>query len=113
MAKVRRPTVFSEEEPSSQGLARLVLLKLVKCREPSSKMAKLLMSLIPLDFLILRLALSLSARKLSNVLVWPRMGSMQSLLGKIFFDYMIVVFTGGDELEDNDETLEDYLGHKF
>ncbi|GAY61848.1 hypothetical protein CUMW_213210 [Citrus unshiu] len=79
MAKVRRPTVFSEEEPSSQGLARLVLLKLVKCREPSSKMAKLLMSLIPLDFLILRLALSLSARKLSNVLVWPRMGSMQSL----------------------------------
>ena len=23
---------------------------------------------------------------------------------------MIVVFTGGNELEDNDETLEDYLG---
>jgi hypothetical protein len=23
---------------------------------------------------------------------------------------MIVVFTGGDELEDDDETLEDYLG---
>ncbi|GAY61850.1 hypothetical protein CUMW_213210 [Citrus unshiu] len=40
------------------------------------------------------------------------MGSMQSLLGKIFFDYMIVVFTGGDELEDNDETLEDYLGRE-
>jgi hypothetical protein len=25
---------------------------------------------------------------------------------------MIVVFTGGDELEDNDETLEDYLGRE-
>ncbi|GAY68869.1 hypothetical protein CUMW_267500, partial [Citrus unshiu] len=60
MVKVRRPIVFSEEEPSSRGLARLGLLKLVKCREPCSKMAKLLMSLIPLGFLILRLALSLS-----------------------------------------------------
>ncbi|XP_006441576.2 immune-associated nucleotide-binding protein 9 isoform X2 [Citrus clementina] len=36
--------------------------------------------------------------------------SLESLFGKNFFDYMIVVFTGGDELEDNDETLEDYLG---
>nr|GMD21633.1 immune-associated nucleotide-binding protein 9 [Ipomoea batatas] len=25
-------------------------------------------------------------------------------------DYMIVVFTGGDDLEENEETLEDYLG---
>ncbi|KAF9609941.1 hypothetical protein IFM89_019344, partial [Coptis chinensis] len=25
---------------------------------------------------------------------------------------MIVIFTGGDELEDNDETLEDYLGRE-
>ena len=62
--------------------------------------------------MILRLALSLSARKLSNVLVWPRMGSMQSLFGKIFFDYMIVVLTGGNELEDNGETLEDYFGRE-
>ena len=37
---------------------------------------------------------------------------LPNLFGKIFFDYMIVVFTGGDELEDNDETLEDYLGHE-
>ncbi|KAH9725231.1 Immune-associated nucleotide-binding protein 9 [Citrus sinensis] len=36
--------------------------------------------------------------------------SLESLFGKKIFDYMIVVFTGGDELEDNDETLEDYLG---
>ncbi|KAF5180482.1 hypothetical protein FRX31_029929 [Thalictrum thalictroides] len=25
---------------------------------------------------------------------------------------MIIVFTGGDELEDNDQDLEDYLGHE-
>ncbi|KAK9205319.1 hypothetical protein WN943_015586 [Citrus x changshan-huyou] len=36
--------------------------------------------------------------------------SLESLFGKKVFDYMIVVFTRGDELEDNDETLEDYLG---
>ncbi|KAH9725188.1 Immune-associated nucleotide-binding protein 9 [Citrus sinensis] len=38
--------------------------------------------------------------------------SLQTLFGKKIFDYMIVVFTGGDELEDNDETLEDYLGRE-
>ncbi|XP_024042847.1 immune-associated nucleotide-binding protein 9 [Citrus clementina] len=38
--------------------------------------------------------------------------SWQTLFGKKVFDYMIVVFTGGDELEDNDETLEDYLGRE-
>ncbi|KAL7200062.1 hypothetical protein ACSBR2_022217 [Camellia fascicularis] len=36
--------------------------------------------------------------------------SLQTLFGKKIYDYMIVVFTGGDELEENDETLEDYLG---
>ncbi|XP_020214683.1 immune-associated nucleotide-binding protein 9 [Cajanus cajan] len=36
--------------------------------------------------------------------------SLQKLFGSKIVDYMIVVFTGGDELEDNDETLEDYLG---
>lgn len=36
--------------------------------------------------------------------------SLQTLFGSKIIDYMIVVFTGGDELEDNDETLEDYLG---
>ncbi|KDO39025.1 hypothetical protein CISIN_1g0384612mg, partial [Citrus sinensis] len=25
---------------------------------------------------------------------------------------MVVVFTGGDYLEDNEKTLEDYLGHE-
>ncbi|KAJ8759571.1 hypothetical protein K2173_007199 [Erythroxylum novogranatense] len=38
--------------------------------------------------------------------------SLQTLFGSKIIDYMIVVFTGGDELEDNDETLEDYLGHE-
>ncbi|GFS38462.1 P-loop containing nucleoside triphosphate hydrolases superfamily protein [Actinidia rufa] len=33
-------------------------------------------------------------------------------LGKKINDYMIVVFTGGDELEENDEMLEDYLGRE-
>ncbi|KAI5567509.1 hypothetical protein BDE02_13G094900 [Populus trichocarpa] len=38
--------------------------------------------------------------------------SLQTLFGSKILDYMIVVFTGGDELEDNDETLEDYLGRE-
>ncbi|PON81437.1 AIG1-type guanine nucleotide-binding (G) domain containing protein [Trema orientale] len=38
--------------------------------------------------------------------------SLQNLFGSKIFDYMIVVFTGGDELEENDETLEDYLGRE-
>lgn len=38
--------------------------------------------------------------------------SLQTLFGSKIVDYMIVVFTGGDELEENDETLEDYLGHE-
>lgn len=38
--------------------------------------------------------------------------SLQTLFGSKIFDYMIVVFTGGDELEDNDETLDDYLGRE-
>ena len=38
--------------------------------------------------------------------------SLQSLFGEKINDYMIVVFTGGDELEENDETLEAYLGRE-
>uniref|UniRef100_A0A368UIP8 AIG1-type G domain-containing protein n=1 Tax=Glycine max TaxID=3847 RepID=A0A368UIP8_SOYBN len=38
--------------------------------------------------------------------------SLQTLFGSKIVDYMIVVFTGGDELEENDETLEDYLGRE-
>ncbi|KAH9619365.1 hypothetical protein KSS87_011666 [Heliosperma pusillum] len=34
---------------------------------------------------------------------------LQTFFGPKIIDYMIVVFTGGDELEENDETLEDYL----
>ncbi|XP_062152011.1 immune-associated nucleotide-binding protein 9-like [Alnus glutinosa] len=36
--------------------------------------------------------------------------SLQKIFGSKIVDNMIVVFTGGDELEDDDETLEDYLG---
>lgn len=36
--------------------------------------------------------------------------SLQTLFGSTIVNYMIVVFTGGDELEENDETLVDYLG---
>jgi len=38
--------------------------------------------------------------------------SLQKIFGSKIVDYMIVVFTGGDELEDDDETLEDYLGRE-
>jgi hypothetical protein len=37
---------------------------------------------------------------------------LQKIFGARIVDYMIVVFTGGDELEDSDETLEDYLGRE-
>ncbi|KAJ0099011.1 hypothetical protein Patl1_21082 [Pistacia atlantica] len=36
--------------------------------------------------------------------------TLQSLFGRKIVNYMIVVFTGGDELEENEETLEEYLG---
>ncbi|KAH9330391.1 hypothetical protein KI387_002499 [Taxus chinensis] len=35
--------------------------------------------------------------------------SLEMLFGEKIVNYMVVVFTGGDELEDNEETLEDYL----
>ncbi|KAJ7982748.1 putative Aig1 [Quillaja saponaria] len=38
--------------------------------------------------------------------------SLQTLFGRKIIDYMIVVFTGGDDLEDDDTTLEEYLGGK-
>ncbi|XP_019261454.1 PREDICTED: immune-associated nucleotide-binding protein 9-like [Nicotiana attenuata] len=37
--------------------------------------------------------------------------SFQEFFGNRISDYMIVVFTGGDELEDSDETLDGYLGN--
>ncbi|PNX89228.1 AIG3, partial [Trifolium pratense] len=36
--------------------------------------------------------------------------SVQTLFGRKIADYMIVVFTGGDELEENGQTLDSYLG---
>ncbi|KZV57104.1 hypothetical protein F511_05978 [Dorcoceras hygrometricum] len=36
--------------------------------------------------------------------------SLRKFFGSKISDYMIIVFTGGDDLEDNDETLDDYLG---
>lgn len=38
--------------------------------------------------------------------------SLQTLFGSKIVNYMILVFTGGDELEENEETLEDYLGRE-
>ncbi|KAF3684017.1 putative mads box protein [Capsicum annuum] len=35
--------------------------------------------------------------------------SFQHFFGNKISDYMVVVFTGGDDLEDNDVTLDDYL----
>ncbi|XP_031257032.1 immune-associated nucleotide-binding protein 9-like [Pistacia vera] len=38
--------------------------------------------------------------------------TLQSLFGRKIINYMIAVFTGGDELEENEETLEEYLGRE-
>ncbi|CAM8979689.1 unnamed protein product [Rhodiola kirilowii] len=38
--------------------------------------------------------------------------SLQALFGSKIINYMIIVFTGGDELEDIDETLDEYLGRE-
>nr|KYP56630.1 Putative protein PHLOEM PROTEIN 2-LIKE A3 [Cajanus cajan] len=38
--------------------------------------------------------------------------TLQALFGHKIVDYMIVIFTGGDELEYNEETLDDYLGRE-
>ncbi|WVZ01442.1 hypothetical protein V8G54_027511 [Vigna mungo] len=37
---------------------------------------------------------------------------LQTLFGHKIVDYMIIVFTGGDELEYNKETLDDYIGQE-
>ncbi|XXG39492.1 hypothetical protein AAC387_Pa01g0438 [Persea americana] len=37
---------------------------------------------------------------------------LQNIFGEKITDYVIVVFTGGDDLEENEETLEDYLGNR-
>lgn len=35
--------------------------------------------------------------------------ALQTFFGEKITNYMIVVFTGGDDLEDNNESLEDYI----
>jgi len=35
--------------------------------------------------------------------------TLQTLFGEKIINYMVVVFTGGDELDENEQTLEDYL----
>ncbi|KAG2372129.1 Immune-associated nucleotide-binding protein [Vigna angularis] len=37
---------------------------------------------------------------------------LQTLFGQKIIDYMVIVFTGGDELEYNQVTLDDYLGQE-
>eukprot|EP00252_Welwitschia_mirabilis_P006331 TRINITY_DN17187_c0_g1_i1.p1 TRINITY_DN17187_c0_g1~~TRINITY_DN17187_c0_g1_i1.p1 ORF type:complete len:338 (-),score=80.71 TRINITY_DN17187_c0_g1_i1:160-1173(-) len=37
------------------------------------------------------------------------LSTLQMLFGEKILNYMVVVFTGGDELEESEETLEDYL----
>ncbi|KAK7401455.1 hypothetical protein VNO78_12954 [Psophocarpus tetragonolobus] len=38
--------------------------------------------------------------------------TLLALFGDKIVNYMIVIFTGGDELDDNEETLDDYLGQE-
>lgn len=38
--------------------------------------------------------------------------SLQTIFGSKIFDYVILVFAGGDELDDCDETFEDFLGQE-
>ena len=35
--------------------------------------------------------------------------AMQKLFGENIMKYVVVIFTGGDELEENEQTFEDYL----
>ena len=84
--------------------------------------------------MILLLDQKLFAEKLLGVLAWPMTGSMQfwlffqlgpdfqkkryvaavrsleTIFGSRILDYIIVVFTGGDDFEDDNGTFEDYLG---
>nr|XP_043607081.1 immune-associated nucleotide-binding protein 9 [Erigeron canadensis] len=51
----------------------------------------------------------LSVRNRFSVEEEAAISSLRTLFGSKINDYMIVVFTGGDELEDNEQTLEDFL----
>lgn len=54
----------------------------------------------------------LSVRSRFSVEEEKALRSLRTLFGSKIVDYMVVVFTGGDDLEDNDETLDDYLGRE-
>lgn len=51
-----------------------------------------------------------SVRSRFSVEEYAAIKGLLTIFGEKISNYMIVVFTGGDELEENDETLEDYLG---
>ncbi|KAK9205037.1 hypothetical protein WN943_015303 [Citrus x changshan-huyou] len=88
MAKVRRPIVFSEEEPSSRELEAWLVGVTKTCEMQRTK---------------------LKDGQVVNVIDTP--GLFDSLAGSEFVGKEIVNCLG-DELEDNDETLEDYLGRE-
>lgn len=54
----------------------------------------------------------LSIRGLFSVEEKAVVGSLKKFFGENITDYMIVVFTGGDELEEAELSLEDYLGRE-
>ena len=37
---------------------------------------------------------------------------LKAVFGEKIVNHLIIVFTGGDELHENNQTLEDYLGHE-
>lgn len=51
----------------------------------------------------------LSVRNRFSIEEEAAISSLRTLFGSKINDYMIVVFTGGDELEENEQTLEDFL----
>ncbi|KAJ9567023.1 hypothetical protein OSB04_002989 [Centaurea solstitialis] len=51
----------------------------------------------------------LSVRNRFSIEEEAAISSLRTLFGNKINDYMIVVFTGGDELEANEQTLEDFL----
>ncbi|XP_058765176.1 immune-associated nucleotide-binding protein 9-like [Vicia villosa] len=56
--------------------------------------------------------LVLSVRTRFSVEEENALHSLQTLFGTKMVEYMILVFTGGDDLEENEETLGNYIGHE-
>ena len=55
------------------------------------------------------IVLVLSTRNRFSLEEMAAVESLQTIFGERVVDYMIVVFTGGDELEDEGQSLEQYL----